>query len=145
MERTELQQQTLAGSWSWRILSKGGILSSPLWHQRIHYWNLNSQPWKVRMDYNLHLFQDAENWRVLIRVESKPEVISMPMQTMKSQRYIYLRLRFLYHGTLSCATNWVTIGSERPSWIILTIVLRFLLLSKSDWDLLIEIVGQFNR
>lgn len=43
--------------------------------------------------------------------ESKPEVISTPMQQRKRQMYISRRFGFLYHGTLSSSTRRVTMGS----------------------------------
>ena len=74
-----------------------------------------------------------------ISCESNPEVISTPMQHMKSQRYIRRRLGFLYHGTLhsvrksrqcrvrihtlSSATMRVIIGSEVPSWALMIAIL----------------------
>ena len=52
---------------------------------------------------------------VLINCESKPLVISIPMQQQKRKKYIFLRFGFLYQETLSSAASWVTMGSDVPS------------------------------
>lgn len=57
--------------------------------------------------------------------ESKPDVISTPIQHRKSHRYMRRRFRFLYHGTLSSAAKRVTIGSAVvPTFTILTASVR---------------------
>jgi len=54
--------------------------------------------------------------------ESKPDVISTPMQHRKSQKYIIRRFGFLYHTTLSSATRRVTMGSAVVPTFTLTIL-----------------------
>ena len=55
--------------------------------------------------------------------ESKPEVISTPIQQQNSHTYIRRRLGFLYHGTLSSATRRVTMGSAAdPTLTILAVL-----------------------
>jgi hypothetical protein len=67
-----------------------------------------------------HLLKGWENCSVPMSCESKPEVISTPMQQQKSQRYNSRRFGFLYHGTLSSATMRVMMGSEVPSLALKT-------------------------
>jgi len=63
----------------------------------------------------LHLFHGLENCKVPMRVESNPEVISIPMQQINRKMYMSRRLGFLYHLTLSSSAMRVRIGSEKPS------------------------------
>ena len=56
----------------------------------------------------------SEYCSVFRSCESKPEVISTPMQQMKSHTYIIRKLGFLIHDTLSSSTKRVTMGS--PWW-----------------------------
>ena len=54
--------------------------------------------------------------------ESKPDVISTPMQHRNSHTYMRRRFFFLYHGVLSSATRRVTMGSAVvPTLTILTV------------------------
>lgn len=59
----------------------------------------------------IHLWNDWENCSVLMSWESKPEVISTPMQHTNKKMYMTRRFGFLYHGTLSSSTRRVTMGS----------------------------------
>ena len=59
----------------------------------------------------IHSWKGWANWRVLMSCESKPEVISTPMQHRKRKMYINRRFGFLYHITLSSWTRRVTMGS----------------------------------
>lgn len=64
--------------------------------------------------HNLHALKVFEYCSVLSSCESKPEVISTPMQQMKSHTYIMRKLGFFLHDTLSSSTKRVTMGS--PCW-----------------------------
>lgn len=59
----------------------------------------------------VQVLKGGENWSALMSWESKPDVISTPIQQMKSQRYRYRRFGFLYHGVLSPATMVAMRGS----------------------------------
>lgn len=58
-----------------------------------------------------HLFHSGINCRPLIIWESKPEVISIPIQVGYNRRYKSRRFLFLYHLTLSSSTTRVKTGS----------------------------------
>lgn len=67
----------------------------------------------------LHWRNLGVNWRVLMSWESKPDVISTPIQHKKRKKYIFLMLGFLYHGVLSSAAKLVRTGSAVPSGSLL--------------------------
>jgi len=64
----------------------------------------------------LQSFQVSRIWRALIICESKPEVISIPIQVGNRSRYMCRRFGFLYQGILSSAARRVTMGSASPVW-----------------------------
>jgi len=70
----------------------------------------------------IHFWKAGENCSVLMSCESKPEVISTPMQQKKRQMYMRRRFLFLYHGTLSSWAKRVTIGSATEPMFTATIV-----------------------
>ena len=75
--------------------------------------NTESYVGKARLNY-WHLFHAGINWSPLIIWESKPEVISIPMQVGYSRRYRSRRFGFCHHFTLSSSTTRVNTGSA--SW-----------------------------
>lgn len=70
---------------------------------------VSTETWQVQR--HPHSCHSVEIWTALIIWESKPEVISMPIHVGSSSRYSILRFLFLYHGTVSCNTRRVSIGS----------------------------------
>lgn len=70
----------------------------------------------------VHSWNVGANCSVLMSCESKPEVISTPMQHRKRKMYMRRSFGFLYHTTLSSWTRRVTMGSAVVPTLTLTIL-----------------------